>query len=191
MDRCRHAGRSLMPMMPQIEAGRSTEPRTWLPVASGNIDAATAAAEPDDEPPGVRARSHGFQVGPGSAMVSSVVTVLPTISAPPRRSASTCAASTAGRLSANRPLLHSVGKPATSKQSLIATGSPSTTDSGRPARQRVAAASAARRAPSESSRTKARTFGSSSAMRARQRSRYARGVSRLARNDWRASLNDR
>ena len=124
-------------MMPQIDAGRSTEPRTWLPVAIGSMLAATAAAEPDDEPPGVRARSHGFQVGPGSAMVSSVVTVLPTITAPPRRNASTCAASVAGWFSANSGLLHWVGKPRTSKQSLMATGSPSTIDNGRPACQRA------------------------------------------------------
>ncbi len=34
-------------------AGRMTEPAVWLPIASGTMPAATAAAEPEDEPPGV------------------------------------------------------------------------------------------------------------------------------------------
>ena len=89
----------MKPSTPQIDAGRMTEPRTWLPVASGSIEAATAAAEPEDEPPGVRVRSQGLLVGAGRAMVSSVVVVLPTMTAPPRRSASTCAASTPATLS--------------------------------------------------------------------------------------------
>src|SRR5262245_38447620 len=100
-----------MPTIPQIDAGRRTEPRTWLPVATGSTPAATAAAEPDEEPPGVRSRSHGFHVGPGSAIVNSVVTVLPRMTAPPRRSASTCAASTVARLAANRGLLQAVTNP--------------------------------------------------------------------------------
>ncbi len=38
----------------------------WEPMASGHIPAATAAAEPPLEPPGVRRRSHGFLVDGGS-----------------------------------------------------------------------------------------------------------------------------
>ena len=56
----------LKPAMPQKEAGRSTEPCVWLPMASGTMPAATAAAEPLDDPPGVCAVSSGFRVGPGS-----------------------------------------------------------------------------------------------------------------------------
>ena len=119
------------------------EPRTWLPVARGSMPAATHAADPDDEPPGVRVVSQGFHVGAGSAMVSSVEWVLPTMTAPPRRSASTWAASMAATLPANMRLPTSVGRPATSKQSLIPTGSPSTAESGLPSRQRALAASAA------------------------------------------------
>ena len=137
-------------MTPQIEAGRITEPRTWLPVASGNMRAATAAADPDDEPPGVRVRSHGFQVGPGSAIVSSVVTVFPTMTAPPRRSASTCAASTAAAgASSKYAQFARVGKPRTSKQSLIATGMPSTSERCVPDCQRCVDSSAARRAAAD------------------------------------------
>ena len=39
---------------PQNAAGRITDPLVWLPSASGTIWAATAAADPEDEPPGVR-----------------------------------------------------------------------------------------------------------------------------------------
>ena len=47
----------------------------------------TAAADPDDEPPGVRERSCGLRVGPATMSANSVVTALPTITAPARRSA--------------------------------------------------------------------------------------------------------
>src|SRR5262249_56765214 len=50
---------------PQNAAGRMIEPPTWVPMAAGTMRAATAAAEPDDEPPGVRAGSNGVVVGPG------------------------------------------------------------------------------------------------------------------------------
>ncbi len=53
------------PMVPQKEAGRITDPAVWLPRASGTIPSATAAAEPLDEPPGVREGSRGFRVFPG------------------------------------------------------------------------------------------------------------------------------
>ena len=46
-------------------AGRMTDPSVWVPSASGTIPAATAAAEPEDEPPGVCFEFHGLVVGPG------------------------------------------------------------------------------------------------------------------------------
>ena len=42
-----------------------TEPLVWLPMASGTMLVATAAAEPLDEPPGVCAGSCGLVVLPG------------------------------------------------------------------------------------------------------------------------------
>jgi hypothetical protein len=39
--------------MPQKAAGRITEPAVCVPNAIGTIPAATAAADPADEPPGV------------------------------------------------------------------------------------------------------------------------------------------
>jgi hypothetical protein len=55
----------LKPTTPQNAAGRITEPLVWLPIAPGTMCAATAAAEPLDEPPGVRSRSCGLRVLPG------------------------------------------------------------------------------------------------------------------------------
>ena len=53
----------------------------------------TAAAEPLLDPPGVRVRSQGLCVLPGTVAANSVVTVLPTMTAPASRKATTLAAS--------------------------------------------------------------------------------------------------
>ena len=42
-----------------------TEPLVCEPMASGTMPAATAAAEPEEEPPGVRSGSCGLRVAPG------------------------------------------------------------------------------------------------------------------------------
>ena len=55
----------LMANTPQNEAGRMIEPLVCEPIASGTIWAATAAAVPDEEPPGVRFESCGLRVLPG------------------------------------------------------------------------------------------------------------------------------
>src|SRR5687768_11522791 len=52
------------PTTPQNEAGCLTEPPVSEPSAMETIPAATAAAEPPDEPPGTRVGSTGFFVGP-------------------------------------------------------------------------------------------------------------------------------
>ena len=68
------------------------EPPPSLPCASGSIPAATAAAEPPLDPPGVRSRSHGLRVGPvwrGSVVgriPNSGRFVTPTITNPASRS---------------------------------------------------------------------------------------------------------
>jgi hypothetical protein len=58
---------------------------------------ATAAADPLEDPPGVRTVSNGLRVGPDRPIANSVVTVLPTMTAPRWRSAITQAASAFGR----------------------------------------------------------------------------------------------
>ena len=55
----------LRPTTPLNAAGRMTEPSVCVPSASGTMPAATAAAEPDDEPPGVCFEFQGLVVAPG------------------------------------------------------------------------------------------------------------------------------
>src|SRR4029453_3713380 len=86
----------LKPTTPQNAAGRIVEPVVWLPSASGTIPAATAAADPLDDPPGVCAGLGGLRVLPGGRGANPVVTVLPMITAPAARSIVTTAASRDG-----------------------------------------------------------------------------------------------
>jgi hypothetical protein len=158
------------------------EPITWVPSAAATMPVATAAAEPLLEPPGVRDGSHGLLVGPGATAANSVVTVLPTITAPARRSAATLAESRPPRQPLNSGEPCSVGMSAVSITSLMPTGMPSMGDSGSPARQRALAWSAAARAASILVVTKAWTPASQVPIAAMQRSRKSRGVSRPARN---------
>lgn len=59
-------------------AGRIMLPPVCVPTARGTWNAATAAAEPEDEPPGVWAVLRGFVVGgPRVETANSVVVVLP------------------------------------------------------------------------------------------------------------------
>src|SRR3954453_21564879 len=105
------------------------EPPPSLPSASAAMPVHTAAAEPPDDPPGVRSRFHGLRVTPHASdavhgqSVSSGTLVLPTISAPAFRNLVTTSASSAlTPRSAREP--HAVDWPATSVSSLIATGTP-------------------------------------------------------------------
>src|ERR1700727_2010010 len=83
----------LNPTTPLKAAGLITEPSVCVPSASGTIPAATDAADPDDDPPGVCLLFHGLTVGPGCRQANSVDTVLPKIVAPGLRSGSTTPAS--------------------------------------------------------------------------------------------------
>src|SRR3546814_9367480 len=89
-----HVG--LNPYAPQNDAGRNTELCVWVPSATGIMPAPTAAAEPLEDPPGVRAGLCGLQVGPGLPMANSVVTVLPRKTVPDSRRPWTQAASRRG-----------------------------------------------------------------------------------------------
>src|ERR1017187_3079020 len=66
----------LKPQMPQTEAGRRTEPRVWVPRAKGTMPAATAAAEPEELPPGVWPGKRGLRVAAGSKEAKAVEGVL-------------------------------------------------------------------------------------------------------------------
>ena len=77
-----------MPVMPHRAAGWRTEPPVSVPVAIGTMRAATAAAEPPDEPPGTLVVSQGLRVAPKwelsleEPIANSSMLVLPTITAP-------------------------------------------------------------------------------------------------------------
>src|SRR5208283_1257549 len=53
-----------MPLTPQKQAGSRIEPPVSDPRATMASPAATAAAEPPLEPPGILSRSQGFRVAP-------------------------------------------------------------------------------------------------------------------------------
>src|ERR1700733_2368551 len=152
-------------------------PTPWGPGAALTMPAATAAAEPLEDPPGVCAVFQGLRVPRGSDAANSVVTVLPTITAPASRSARTLAASFSERQPANSGEPISVGISAVSIMSLMPTGIPSIGDNGLPARQRSVESSAAARAAGRLVWTKAPIRGSHSSKRPSERSRNWRGVS--------------
>ena len=88
-----------MPVLPHLAAGWRTEPPVSVPVASGARPAATAAAEPPEEPPGMAARSHGLRTGPKNEcsldepIANSSQLVFPRQTAPAAASFSTTVAS--------------------------------------------------------------------------------------------------
>src|SRR5215467_12746941 len=83
-------------------AGIRSEPPRSLPSSRAQNPAATAAAAPPEDPPGVREASHGLLVVPNSSLYdwqSDAHTgrfVLPTTIAPARRNRPTASASFAG-----------------------------------------------------------------------------------------------
>ncbi len=145
-----------------------SEPAVWLPSAAGTMPAATAAAEPDEEPPGVCARLCGLRVRAGVSSASSVVTVLPRITAPAARSDATQAASVLGRRPAKMGLPFSVGRSAVSKMSLMPTGTPWSGPVASPALSAASARRAWASASSGSRWAQACTSSSRAAMRSRQ-----------------------
>src|SRR5690606_21400307 len=81
-----------------IPAGWRIDPPVSEPRAAGTIRAATAAAEPELDPPGTRSGSQGFRVGPNAEfsplepMANSSRLVFPTITAPASTSRRTAVA---------------------------------------------------------------------------------------------------
>ena len=82
------------------------EPPPSPPVHAGNRPAATAAAEPPEDPPGVRSRFHGLRVMPCSGVFvkltvpCSDAVVSPVITAPAARRRDTSESSPSAMLSA-------------------------------------------------------------------------------------------
>src|SRR5258708_12749373 len=141
-------GAGFNPNRPQQAAGILIEPPPSEPSARAAIPAATAAARPQVEPPGVRLRSHGLRVAAADAgsvngqIASSGSCVLPMMTQPAARSRTTSSSSAAagsGDVAAEPAL---VGSPATSTLSLIATGTPASGRSPRSSRSATPPASA-------------------------------------------------
>ncbi|MCY1535037.1 hypothetical protein D9M68_704250 [compost metagenome] len=114
----------LNPTTPQYAAGRIIEPPVCVPRAAGTMPAATAAAEPLEEPPGVCASAWGLRVGPGVLKANSAVTVLPTGIAPAARNMPTLQASNAALPAVKAGAPKPVGISATSITSLMPMGTP-------------------------------------------------------------------
>ncbi len=132
--------------------GVRTDPPVSDPMASGAIRCATAAADPDDDPPDTAPGSltqggdavTGFAPRPENA--SSVMCVLPRQTDPCSVAVTSTAASRSGTRSRNRADPASVAVPAVSNRSFQATGTPSSGCRRSPALARAAAASASVRA---------------------------------------------
>ncbi len=122
------------PTIPLTDAGQTMDPSVSVPTARGTRPAASAAPDPDEEPPALRSSAHGFPTRPPVAdhplversermLAHSERLVLPSTTAPASRSRVTSAASRAGRPSrAVEPA--APGRPVTSMLSLTATGTP-------------------------------------------------------------------
>src|SRR5438067_4235786 len=156
-----------MAYTPQKDAGRITEPAVWLPSASDTMCAATAAAEPLEEPPGVCSGLCGLRVFPGVKYAHSVVTVLPMITAPAARSFATTAASARGVRPLCSSVPFSVGMSAVSMMSFTPTGMPQSAPIGSPLRRCSSAARAWASACSSSRNCQACTVGSTRRIRSR------------------------
>src|SRR6187431_18564 len=81
----RRAYVGLYPATPQYVAGRVMEPPVCDPRAARQPPYAMAAAEPLEDPPGVRLTFQGLRVTGGSKLAYGVVSVLPSRMAPAAR----------------------------------------------------------------------------------------------------------
>src|SRR5689334_12987532 len=108
----------LRPTSPQQAAGMRIDPPPSLAPAHGTTPAATAAADPPDEPPGVRSGFHGLRAGPhatGSVMPfapNSGVLVLPNTTSPASTQRWTTVACSAAGVDIHAREPDEVGRPA-------------------------------------------------------------------------------
>ena len=152
--------------MPLSAAGTRTEPPVSEPMAKAHRPAATATAEPLDEPPGSRwvLASHGFHGVPRGVLTpvmpsaNSTVLVLPSTTQPARFSDFTKLPSgpMMSLRSINDPAV--AGAPSTANRSLIATGTPISGPRSMPAASRPSIARAAASAWSAITTWKAPSF---------------------------------
>ncbi len=162
--------------MPQKAAGMRTLPAPSVPTPMGPRPAATAAAVPPEEPPGVWFRFQGLRVMPvAGELVSplqpnSGVVVLPSNTAPASRKRAVAGASTSqGWFGSMVRLPRRVGQPWVRIRSLMDVGTPSKAPTGVPcwrcACQRASLARALAKAAGSSTRQKALICGLTRSMR--------------------------
>ena len=138
-----------MPTVPVTAAGWRIEPPVSVPIASGASKAATAAAEPPPEPPGILVRSQGLCDGPKAEcsveepIANSSMLVLPRIGMPAARSRVTIVASYGGIQFSRMRDPTVVGIPRVAAMSLTAIGTPARTCSSSPAARRWSTSRAA------------------------------------------------
>src|SRR5262249_3655809 len=174
-------------------AGIRIEQPKSVPCASGTMPLATAAAEPPDEPAGLRAGFHGLRVAPNSSLTvfapaaNSGVLVLPRMMAPSLRSRATTSASSVGTKSLYRGDAKVVRMPAVGVISLMRTGRPSSRRGASPFCSRCSACLAAARAESSASVMMALICGLIRAIASRCAARTSAGLTWRSRTR-RASL---
>jgi hypothetical protein len=148
-----------MPATPQNEAGCRIDPPVSVPVAPAHSDAAIAAADPPDDPPGTCAKDHGLRTGPrelfsfDEPMANSSMLSLPSDTAP--ASARRCVTVDSNGGTNPRRIFdaHVVSIPRVTKMSLMPIGTPASAPGSRPPARAASTASARRRAPSASTST--------------------------------------
>src|SRR5437763_10505627 len=118
----------LSPTTPHSAAGCRTEPPVSEPSAAGTMRAATAAAEPPDEPPATQSRFQGLRVGPNAEcsvddpMANSSRFVLATMDQPLARRRATTVAANGERECGRMSDPHAVGMSVVKVMVLMAMG---------------------------------------------------------------------
>ena len=149
-------GDARRPTTPHMAAGMRNEPPTSVPVQSGNMSVANAAAEPPDEPPAFSAGLNGLPVAPQTmlrvlapAPISGVLVLVATM-APAAFKRATMVLSILGTWCVKAVLPKVVSKPAVSVKSLTPMGKPCSAPRLSPRITAASAALAASRARSKS-----------------------------------------
>src|SRR6478735_6075575 len=161
------------PTVPVTAPGWRIEPPVSVPSASGASYAATAAALPPPEPPGMRSRSHGLWVLPyaecsvDDPMANSSMLVLPRIGRPAALMRSTRVASYGGTQPSRIFEPAVVGRPCVTTTSLTAIGTPASGCSSSPAARRASTSAAVASASAAETCRYACTAGSTAAIRSR------------------------
>ena len=167
----------LSPTTPATEHGQTMDPSVSVPTANGVSPAASAAPDPEDEPPALRSSAHGLPTRPPVAdhplvewaermLAHSERLVLARTTAPARRTRVTRAASAAGRPArAVEPA--APGSPVASMLSFTITGTPW---SGPSASPRARSASRWAATPATAARPTAPSGSSTTVIRSRRAS---------------------